>query len=115
MNRIIKIMILPLLIFGCAHQLSPVDRLTDAERKVLQTYYDSPETVEQAARICLNRALTKDEVLYYTSDLMRREVEENSITFYYAPSQIWSITFGQNDEAISSNVTGKDITRAEVE
>ncbi|MBN2704572.1 MAG: hypothetical protein JXR23_10215 [Pontiellaceae bacterium] len=110
MNRYVMTLVFPLFIFGCVSQQSHLDRLTVAEKNILQTY-STYDMAEKAARICLNRELTKQEVLNCTSDIMRREVKENSIIFYYAPSQFWTIEFGENGKAIMADLTGKKITR----
>ena len=105
------VLILCLLACGCVSQQSSNAGLTRSERDVLRNYFASPETIEQAARICLNRGLSQTQVLNYTSDTMRREVKDDSITFFFAPSQWWTIAFGQDGKAISAEVTGKSITQ----
>ena len=100
---------------GCARQQSCETRLTKAERDVLQNYHTSPAMVERAARLCLIRQLTKADVLTNTSDTMRREVRDDSITFYFAPSQWWTLTFDADGKALAADITGKKITRKEAE
>ena len=114
MRPIITTLLVALAI-GCAPRESHETRLTEAERDVLRNYHTSPAMVERAARICLIRQLTKDEVLANTSDTMRREVSEGSITFFFAPSQDWRLTFDADGKALTADVTGKKITREQAE
>jgi len=103
------------LAIGCAPRDSGQNELTEAERDVLQNYYTSSATVEHAARICLIRQLTKAEVLANTSDKMGRKVTEDSITFFFAPSQLWRLQFDADGRALSADVNGKIITREQAQ
>jgi outer membrane protein assembly factor BamB len=45
---------------------------------------------------------------------MRREVKDDSITFYFAPSQWWTLTFDDKGKVSTAEITGREITRNEV-
>jgi hypothetical protein len=53
-------------------------------------------------------------VLRSTSEGMRREVKDDSITFYFAPSQWWTLAFDNDEKALAAEITGRKITRKEV-
>jgi hypothetical protein len=111
--RSIVTTLLVALVVGCAAYQSGETGLTKAERDTLQNYYASPATVERAARICLVRQLTKAEVVAHTSDTMHREMKNDSIIFYFAPSQVWTLTFDADGKALAADITGQKITRDE--
>jgi hypothetical protein len=110
MSRYIVILSLIVLVSGCAFDRHPAG-LTRTDRDVLKNYFSSPQAVQQAARICLKHSLSKEAVLSSTSDAMRREVTKDSITFFFAPSQWWTITFDKDGKAIESEITGRKITQ----
>ena len=113
-HSIITVFLL-VVVVGCASPHANGTRLTIEEHDVLQNYHASSAMVERAARICLYRQLTKAEVLHNTGDAMRREVKDNNITFYFAPSQWWTLTFDTEGKALTADITGKKIARHEAE
>ncbi len=105
--------LLVLCTIGCASRPRYGTELTKDELAVLWNYHGSPGTVERAARICLMHQLAKADVLALTSDTMRREVRTDRVEFFFAPSQIWTLTFDENGKALAADITGRKITRDE--
>ena len=99
------------LLFAITLGCDAPSKLPKSERDVLRNYHASPAMVERAARICLARKLTKPEVLQYASDTMHRADGDSSITFLFAPSQWWTLTFDAQGKALTADITGKMMDR----
>ncbi len=116
MNPIsIGILIGVMLVFGCATRQDTAARLTEAELNVLENYHESPETLEQAARICLKHRLTKSEVVRFMGKAMRTEVEDKTVKYFWMPSQILTFSFDEREVIVNADMGFKQVTRDDTE
>jgi len=102
-------------VFGCATQQGDSATLTEAELNVLENYHESPEMLEQAARICLKHRLTKSEVVRFMGKAMRTEVEDKTVKYFWMPSQILTFSFDERSVIVKADLGAKQITWDDIE
>jgi len=109
------ILICMMFVFGCGTRQDATARLTEAELNVLEKYHESPEMLEQAARICLKHRLTKSEVVRFMGKAMRTEVEDKTVKYFWMPSQILTFSFDERAVIVNADLGFKQITRDDIE
>lgn len=97
------------------HAASRETALTQAELEVLGNYQASPEMVERAARICLARRLSKEEVVRFMGKTTRTETEDRMIRFFWMPSQILTFRFDDSFVIVEADLGDKKITADDLE
>ena len=92
-------------------------RLSEKEKEFadLKGWHETPEAMNRACRICLKNRLTMGGILDHFGASMRIEIQKNTMEFFYAPSQVLTLTFDGGGRVVRcQTLDGLDLDRESV-